>query len=191
VSVSVSAGVSGSLPKPQSDVLRAAAAAVAVADPGGGLEKAKLAREDLSKVVKSVPNPTEVQKGLVAIEAERENPSQANPTDVVASTAAAAGANPRFVAAALAVVETDTAARDNTLNWVAGLDGPLLERAALAATRQKFLAFIPDQLTRLQHVEHTVGSLNSQFAGLNTQVGQIDKRVATLEGGPPYKPGKP
>jgi hypothetical protein len=205
VSVNLSASASGFLPKLQSDVLRAAAAAVAAADPGGGLEKAKLARDDLSKVVKPVPDRAEVQKVLVAIEAELEHPSGAKPDDVAAAAAAAAGANPRLVAAALTVVSTDTGARDNTLSWVAGLDGALLGRAALAASRQQSLDFIPDQLTRLEQVENTIGSLTTDVgslktdtgslkthvAGLTTQVGQIDKRVVVLEGNPSYKQGKP
>ena len=191
VSVNLSASVGGALTKLQSEDLRAAAAAVAIADPGGGLATAKQARDDLSQIVKPGPTASEVQKVLGAIQAERETPSGATPPAAVTTVAVAAGANPRFVAAALAVAQTDATALSNTLLWVGSLDAGLLERASLAATRVNSLSFIPDQLTRLQQVENTVGTLNTAVGTLNTQVGQIDTRVKTLEGKAASKEGKP
>jgi hypothetical protein len=175
VSVNLSASVGGALTKLQSEDLRAAAAAVAMADPGGGLATAKQARDDLSKIVKPGFTASEVQKVLNAVQAERETPSGATPPAAVTAVAAAAGANPRFAAAALAVVQTDTAALSNALLWVASLDAGVLDRASLAATRITALSIIPDQLTRLQQVENSVGTLN-------TKVDKIDTRVKYLEG---------
>jgi hypothetical protein len=163
-------------------VVTAAAAAVALKDPGTSLEKAKLARDDPGEVIDpALINDTHLRKIISAVEAARENPSDAKLSNDIVVAARAAGADPRLSAAAFAVVNTDSDALTHGINWVAALDGPLLERTARAAARETLLGRVPDQLTRLSRLEERMDALEQQQ--LKQRIETLEKKVAALEAG--------
>jgi uncharacterized membrane protein YgcG len=153
-------------------VVRAVAAAVALKDPGASLEKAKLARDEPGQVIDpSQIDDIHLRKIISAVEAARENPSDAKPSNDIVVAARAAGADARLAAAAFNVVNTDANALTHGINWAAALDGPLLERAARAAARESLLSRVPDHLTRLARVEERLDSLDARVTALETAGG--------------------
>jgi hypothetical protein len=149
-------------------VVRAVAAAVAVKDPGKSLETAKLAREDPGKVIGDV-NEIAVKEIILAVEAARENPSDAKPPNDIVAAARIAGADAKLAYAAFGKLSVD-AVKTAGINWVAALDGPLLERTARATAKEHLLGLLSDK-QRIASLEDTVKDLKQRVEALEAKTG--------------------
>jgi methyl-accepting chemotaxis protein len=196
-------GVSGTTGR-QAEVLRAVAAAAALADPTGALQKIKDTR-NLEAPVAGVVDAdlAPVLDAVVRAQGDRSGAAGDNRQQEVSLSV---GVDSRLVLAALQVMKANANALTASLNWVATVDLALLERAAIAANRRSDL--IPsqaqpqrlnDEVTALKgRVDQVVadvnqinaninqlpgvlGRLNDRIDQLDARVGQIDDRVKRLE----------
>jgi hypothetical protein len=166
----------GSVSGRQLEVLRAVAAAAALADPTRALQKVKDVRNpgapvvgvdenDLAPVLDSVVRAQEDRSGAAGDARQKE-------------VAQRLGVDSRLVVAALAGIEGNNAALQASLNWVANENVALLERAAVAANRRIHL--IPDQQGRLQRLTDEVEALKADRVQLAGQVEGLRNDVAQL-----------
>lgn len=125
-------------------VIRAVAAAAALADPAAALELARQAVNDPGTVAgNTVDRPTldpVLQKVAAAVDA----PAAAQPTTEQRAAARAVNVDAALVAAAQSAVQAGgEAAATEAREWVADIEPVLLERAAQAGLRQRNIDFVP------------------------------------------------
>lgn len=150
--------------------LRAVAAAAAVYAPGQSLALARdvqTGAENPGTLFDAI-DPDDVGRVLNEVRRiQADRTGAPGPNDTQRLVAAAVGADPVLVATALAKMADDVAAATAAREWAAANDAVLLERAARAATRRKFLdpgkpvdtvtelrKTVDDHETRLSKIEH-------------------------------------
>ena len=159
-------------------VLRAVAAAASLSTPRRALELAQEARDNPENVI--APTLTDEQKRglnsmLLAVTRVQDDRSGAPiPNAAHQAVARAVGVDPVLVAAAHAEIERDDTVADPGLQWVASVNGELLDHAARAGAREKQLGLVPSQLSRLDRLEN-------DMADVKENVTQLDDRVQKLE----------
>ena len=160
----------------QAEVLRAVAAAAALADSTGALQKVKDTRNPEVAVAAVVDADLEpVLDAVVRAQGDRSGAAGDNRQQEVALSV---GVDSRLVLAALKVMQADADALEASLNWVATVDLALLERAAIAANRRSDL--IPSQQAQPQRLNDQVTTLKGRVDQVAADVDQIDANIKEL-----------
>jgi hypothetical protein len=158
------------------EVLRAVAAAAALADPTGTSQKVKDTRNP-DTAVEAVDDDDlkPVLDAVVRVQADRTGAAGDSRQQEVASSV---GVDSRLVVAAQQVMQANAEALEASQNWVAAIDLPLLERAAVAAHRRSDL--IPGQQAQSQRLNEQVTALKTRVDGVATAVDEIKAAINTL-----------
>jgi hypothetical protein len=153
----------------QAEVLRAVAAAAALADPTGTSQKVKDTRNP-DTAVEAVDDDDlkPVLDAVVRVQADRTGAAGDSRQQEVASS----------VGVAQQVMQANAEALEASQNWVAAIDLPLLERAAVAAHRRSDL--IPGQQAQSQRLNEQVTALKTRVDGVATAVDEIKAAINTL-----------